>query len=79
MTLKGYADAGGVAARSHIPPRRSINNSRPTNKTTGTEIFLRLTELGEGTEDTRRRASFGELIPDDENRRVGSRRAVRLV
>ena len=27
-------------------------------------IFLRLTELGEGTQDTRRRAALSELIPD---------------
>ena len=29
-------------------------------------IFLRLTELGEGTPDTRRRVSLSELIPQDE-------------
>jgi len=27
-------------------------------------IFLRLTELGEGTQDTRRRAELEELVPE---------------
>ncbi|MBK8129473.1 MAG: hypothetical protein IPK53_11445 [bacterium] len=29
-------------------------------------IFLRLTELGEGTEDTRRRVALAELLPEGE-------------
>ena len=36
-------------------------------KTIARNIFLRLTELGEGTEDTRRRASFDELMSHHEN------------
>ena len=38
----------------------------PEQQTIARNIFLRLTELGEGTEDTRRRATFQELIPHDE-------------
>src|SRR4028119_29857 len=34
-------------------------------------IFLRLTQPGEGTEDTKRRASFGELVPADTDARGG--------
>ena len=31
-------------------------------------IFLRLTELGQGTQDTRRRARLGELFADETSR-----------
>ena len=36
-------------------------NLAPEEQAIVRHIFLRLTELGEGTEDTRRRVSFDEL------------------
>ncbi|MGE5642405.1 MAG: BTAD domain-containing putative transcriptional regulator, partial [Byssovorax cruenta] len=67
LTLKGYADAGGVhGAIAHTA--ESVYQTLSTEEQTiARNIFLRLTELGEGTEDTRRRASFAELMSSAEN------------
>lgn len=67
LTLKGYADAGGVhGAIAHTA--ESVYQSLTTEEqTVARNLFLRLTELGEGTEDTRRRASFDELMSPNEN------------
>ncbi len=67
LTLKGYADAGGVhGAIAHTA--ESVYQKLSTEKQIITRnLFLRLTELGEGTEDTRRRASFDELMSQTEN------------
>lgn len=67
LTLKGYADAGGVhGAIAHTA--ESLYQTFPPNEQVITRnILLRLTEFGEGTEDTRRRASFDELMSSAEN------------
>lgn len=63
FTLAGYQAAGGV--------RRAIAETAEsvfTDQLDGTQqelarhLFLRLTELGEGTEDTRRRTTLTELV-----------------
>ena len=67
LTLKGYADAGGVrGAIAHTAESVYLNLS-PEEQVIAQNIFLRLTELGEGTEDTRRRVSFDELMSNTEN------------
>lgn len=63
MTLKGYADAGGVRGAIAHTAETTFQQLTPEQQSIARNIFLRLTELGEGTEDTRRRASFDELIP----------------
>ena len=67
LTLKGYADAGGVhGAIAHTAV--SVYQSLSTEEQAiARNIFLRLTELGEGTEDTRRRVSFDELNSESES------------
>ena len=67
LTLKGYADAGGVRGAIAHTAEGVYQNLSPEEQTIARNIFLRLTELGEGTEDTRRRASFDELISHAEN------------
>ena len=54
-------------ARSPIQQRVSIKIFRLSEQTIVRNIFLRLTEFGEGTEDTRRRASFDELMSHAED------------
>jgi WD40 repeat protein/basic membrane lipoprotein Med (substrate-binding protein (PBP1-ABC) superfamily)/DNA-binding SARP family transcriptional activator len=63
LRLKGYAEAGGVRG-AIARTAESVYNQRltPEQQAIAREIFLRLTELGEGTEDTRRRAEYSELI-----------------
>jgi len=74
LTLQGYADAGGVHGAIAHTAERVYQSLSAEEQRIARDIFLRLTELGEGTEDTRRRASFNELMSDieatDEVRKV---------
>ncbi|HEY3310591.1 MAG TPA: BTAD domain-containing putative transcriptional regulator [Anaerolineales bacterium] len=67
LTLKGYADAGGVRGAIAHTAETVYQNLNPQERAIARESFLRLTELGEGTEDTRRRASLAELITSADN------------
>jgi len=62
LTLKGYADAGGVRGAIAHTAESVYQNLSPEDQVIARNLFLRLTELGEGTEDTRRRASFEEMM-----------------
>ena len=62
LTLKGYADAGGVRGAIAHTAEGVFQSLSPAEQTIMRNILLRLTEFGEGTEDTRRRASFDELM-----------------
>lgn len=69
LTLEGYQRSGGV--HGAIAKTAEIVFSQrlaAEQQIIARNIFLRLTELGEGTQDTRRRASFTELIPKPEDR-----------
>jgi WD40 repeat protein len=64
MTLKSYAESGevrGAIARTAetVYTQELTSEQQPIARS----IFLRLTELGEGTQDTRRRVTRNELIP----------------
>jgi WD40 repeat protein/DNA-binding SARP family transcriptional activator len=61
LTLKGYADAGGVHGAIAHTAESVYQNLSLNEQTVVRNILLRLTEFGEGTEDTRRRASLEEL------------------
>ncbi len=67
LTLKGYADSGGVRGAIAQTAETVYQQLTPAEQSLARDIFLRLTELGEGTEDTRRRASFDELISNSED------------
>jgi FOG: WD40 repeat len=73
LTLKGYADSGGVRGAISHTAESVYQNLSVAEQTIARNIFLRLTELGEGTEDTRRRASFDELMSNKENAQETSR------
>ncbi|MEJ2512896.1 MAG: BTAD domain-containing putative transcriptional regulator, partial [Anaerolineales bacterium] len=62
LTLQGYEDAGGVHGAIAQTAENIYNSFSAPDQTILRNIFLRLTEFGEGTEDTRRRASLKELI-----------------
>jgi WD40 repeat protein/DNA-binding SARP family transcriptional activator len=66
LTLKGYADAGGVHGAIAHTAESIYQNLSPEEQAIARDIFLRLTELGEGTEDTRRRVSFEELTSSED-------------
>lgn len=63
LTLRGYAEAGGVR-RAIARTAEVVYNQLLDEEQRGIvrNVFLRLTELGEGTEDTRRRVAQTELI-----------------
>jgi WD40 repeat protein/class 3 adenylate cyclase/energy-coupling factor transporter ATP-binding protein EcfA2 len=64
LTLIGYLHSGGVRG-AIAKTAETVFHERldPNQQALARNAFLRLTELGEGTEDTRRRASLSELVP----------------
>ena len=64
LTFSGYSDAGGVQG-AIAKTAESVFRQKLTaeQQQIARSIFLRLTELGEGTQDTRRRALISELLP----------------
>lgn len=71
LTLAGYAAAGGVQGAIAQTAEGVYQSLSAEEKAIARRIFLRLTELGEGTAegglpspDTRRRVSLDELIPN---------------
>jgi len=62
LTLAGYSGAGGVHGAIAKTAEQTYQSLSPDQRAIARNIFLRLTELGEGTQDTRRRASLDELV-----------------
>ena len=66
ITRAGYRAAGGVrGAIAHTAEQAYVGCSEE-EQTLVRRMFLRLTELGDATEDTRRRVPLAELIPEGE-------------
>jgi WD40 repeat protein/transcriptional regulator with XRE-family HTH domain len=62
FTVEGYRAAGGVrSAIAETAESVFTDQLNQVQQELAHDIFLRLTELGEGTEDTRRRATLNEL------------------
>jgi WD40 repeat protein/transcriptional regulator with XRE-family HTH domain len=67
FTLQGYHASGGVrGAIAETAESVFTDQLNQAQQTLARNIFLRLTELGEGTEDTRRRATLNELAHQPE-------------
>ena len=66
LTLKSYAESGGVQGAIATTAETVFQSMPPVEQAITRSIFLRLTELGEGTQDTRRRVPLGELLPAGE-------------
>lgn len=63
LTLDGYQASGGVrGAIAETAESVFTDSLNQTQQDIARDVFLRLTELGEGTEDTRRRATLNELV-----------------
>ena len=64
MTLKSYWESGGVrGAIARTADRVYEHELTPDQQAIARSIFLRLTQLGEGTQETRRRVDREELVP----------------
>ncbi len=64
MTLGGYREAGGVKSAIAQTAEATYAALTASEQLIAKRIFLRLTELGKGTEDTRRRVNQLELGQD---------------
>jgi WD40 repeat protein/DNA-binding SARP family transcriptional activator len=64
LTVAGYGEAGGVRkAIARTADRLFQHELDVDEREIGRRLLLRLTELGDGTADTRRRVALRELIP----------------
>ncbi len=63
MTLKGYFESGEVSGAIARTADRLYAELPDAERHVARNILLRLTELGEGAQDTRRRAALVELVP----------------
>jgi Novel STAND NTPase 1/TIR domain len=73
LTLDGYRESGGVAGAIAKTAEETFNSFTSDEQRIVRRIMLRLTQLGEGTEDTRRRASIDELVTVPEEAEVVER------
>ncbi|GGP71857.1 nSTAND1 domain-containing NTPase [Saccharothrix coeruleofusca] len=64
LTLAGYEAAGGVQHAIAQTAERTYTSLEKQQRVLARQVFLRLTALGDGTEDTKRRLPRGELDAD---------------
>jgi WD40 repeat protein/class 3 adenylate cyclase len=77
MTLRSYTESGGVrGAIARTADRVYEAELSEPARAIARGIFVRLTELGEGTADTRRRARLDELVPMGSDEQAAAVRAV---
>ncbi|MGW3961506.1 nSTAND1 domain-containing NTPase [Amycolatopsis sp. NPDC005003] len=62
MTLAAYRQAGGLRGAIARTADRVFDEFDPGEQQVARDVFLRLTALGEGTEDTKRRVARSELL-----------------
>jgi len=65
LTLAGYRESGGVQGAIAKRAEQVFESLGPAHQELARRTFLRLTQPGEGTEDTRRRAQLAELESGD--------------
>jgi class 3 adenylate cyclase/WD40 repeat protein/energy-coupling factor transporter ATP-binding protein EcfA2 len=63
LTANGYAASGGVRGAIAQTADAAYTALSQPEQALARNLFVRLTELGEGTEDTRRRVHFSEAAP----------------
>jgi WD40 repeat protein len=64
LTVEGYREAGGVASAVAQTADRLVASLPDTQRLLTRSVFLRLTELGDGAAESRRRATIEELVPE---------------
>ena len=67
LTLAGYAESGGIHDAITRTAETVFARFSLEEQSIARNIFLRLTELGEGTQETRRRVLLSEIIPPQES------------
>ena len=64
LTVEGYRSSGGVASAIARTADSVVEAVPADRRNLVRNLFLRLTETGEGAEDTRRRVAVEELVPE---------------
>jgi WD40 repeat protein/class 3 adenylate cyclase/tRNA A-37 threonylcarbamoyl transferase component Bud32 len=64
LTVEGYRSSGGVASAIAQTADSVVQAVPADRRNLVRNLFLRLTEPGEGAEDTRRRVAVEELVPE---------------
>jgi WD40 repeat protein len=64
LTVEAYRATGGVASAIAQTADSVVASLPPQHRQIARSVFLRLTELGDGTAESRRRAPIEELIPE---------------
>ncbi|MCB0032854.1 MAG: hypothetical protein KDE51_02450, partial [Anaerolineales bacterium] len=67
LTFSGYAEAGGLRGAIVHKATAIYQQFNEQEQHIARNVFMRLTKLGEGTQDSRRRAPLDEIIPPDPN------------
>jgi WD40 repeat protein/class 3 adenylate cyclase len=70
LTVDGYRETGGVASAIARTADRVVENTPSQLHPLLRNVFLRLTEIGEGVAETRRRVEVDELVPEGESERA---------
>jgi WD40 repeat protein len=64
LTVAGYRESGGVASAIARTADAVLSSLPPEQRELTRGVFLRLTELGDGIDDARRRVAIEELAPE---------------
>ena len=64
LTVDGYRRSGGVASAIARTADALVDALRPEQRALARGVFLRMTELGEGADDSRRRVPTAGLVPE---------------
>src|SRR5262249_55867019 len=79
LRLRTYEALGGIEGALENRANEVLAKLSPEDQELCRRIFLRLVQPGEGTEDTKRRVPFHELLPDDPARAESVQRVIRLL
>jgi class 3 adenylate cyclase/WD40 repeat protein/energy-coupling factor transporter ATP-binding protein EcfA2 len=63
LTVKAYQDSGGVSSALAQTADAVVDGTPEADRPLLRNVFLRLTEIGDDVEDTRRRVHIEELVP----------------
>ena len=87
LTLRAYTELGkddkgeqrGIEGVLDHRANEIYRNLTPVDQDLCRRLFLRLVQPGEGTEDTKRRVSYRELLPDDPARAEAVRKLIQTL
>ena len=77
LRLDTYETLGGIEGTLEHRANEILRNFNHEEQDLCRRIFLRLVQPGEGTEDTKRRVAYHELLPNDPARAEAVRRVIR--